>query len=408
MNFPKFQSQSCDDPAVFSAAAVWADMLEFDGEVAQPIGAGYAAERVADVVGILPDVQKILASDKPAVLFHNNPDGSYRLDAIGLPKTSLTKVGQLFLSLQGLPYREQVRQLIPTKIFHPEVELIYSLIDDPLFREAQAGLMTNRLLDGQLYGQHLNQRLGAIRKEAKKASFRKKVSDWVKPVIKNQRTLEDYLDFLVGVVECAQVVKVDLGYGPGYQQVATPDEMMQAFRELVDQGKDRGIFNGLIGYVVRLDHNLQKGFFLSAVFIFDAVQLSYSDDMTLAIGWLWRNCISPHRGHTFWRCDRCICKHHGIGPIEHQAWVCREYFAKHTAAYMARIDEFVRLNVEGRDPFWWIVRGELSPEIKVEGKKVKQPKHEQPQLFLNAFSDSGWAGTQAMQNSYQTDNRFSF
>jgi len=397
MKMLNFQSPSCDDPAAFSAAAVRADMLEFHGENRPSYGAYYAAGMVAAVVGILPCVQKILVSDKPAVLFHNNPDGSYRLDSNGLPKISITRVGQLLLSLQGLPYREQVRQEIHTKNFHPEVELIYPLIDDPLFRGAQEGLMTNRLPDGQLYGQCLNQRLDAIRKEAKKANFRKKVSDWVKPVIKKQRTLEAYLDTVVGSVECALVVKVDLGNMPAYQHVATPDEMMQDFRELLDQGKEQGIFNDLIGHVVRLDHNLQKGYFLSAVFIFDESQPRKSGDMTTTIGWFWRNYISPHHGHAFWYCDKCACKHHGIGLIDRQDWRQREYFATHTAAYMARIDEFVRLNIEGKDPLWWIDRGELSSKIKIEGKKVKWPRHEQSQPLLNAFN-MRWPSIPAMQN----------
>lgn len=378
------------------------------GESRPPYSADYAAGMVAAVVGILPCVQKILASDKPAVLFHNNPDGSYRLDSNGFPKISMTRVGQLLLSLQRLPYREQVRQQIPAKIFHPEVELFYSLIDDPLFREAQEGLMNYVLQDGQLCGQYLNRRLSAICKAAKNARFRRKVSDWVKPVIKKQRTLEAYLDTVVGSVECALVTKVDLGCRPGYQHLATPDEMLQDFRELLGQGKERGIFSGLIGHVVRLDHNPQKGYFLSAVFIFDESQPRYSTDMSTMIGEVWQNSISPRHGHAFWYCDRCTCKHHGIGLIYQQDWRQREYFATHTAAYMARIDEFARLNVEGKDPFWWIERGELSPEIKIEGKKVEWPKHEQPPLLLDSFRVSGWPGVPVMRNSYQAKVHYSF
>lgn len=216
---------------------------------------------------------------------------------------------------------------------------------DPCFNKAR------QVSDLEYDLKKLNEYVNTIRVEVGKEGFQKQINNHKRMVRKSTRSLISYINYLFKINSRILVLRVDLRYklnvmggvlmdregaGEAYDQVVKD---RNAFFQ---DKKTEPVFQGMVGYVWKLEHTLMTGFHYHCFFFFDGAKVRADINRAKMLGEYWVNNITNGKGLYF----NCNAKKEdyeslGIGMIGHDDFQMRENLME-TAKYLTKPDYYAR------------------------------------------------------------------
>lgn len=173
-----------------------------------------------------------------------------------------------------------------------------------------------------MYASLLNQRIDAMRAEAKTRAFQKKLARFVGYVRKNMTDMLRYIDALMHENQALVVVRLDLGYPyaewPPHEAPRKQVSYREAkrHRETLLQHLQNQFPVPLKGYAWKVLHSLQRSYHYQLLLFFDAQATDKIDDVALgkSVGLLWHKDITQGVG-TYHNHNASPKKPRGLGRI---------------------------------------------------------------------------------------------
>lgn len=231
-------------------------------------------------------------------------------------------------------------------------------------------------LNGKLEGEHMNDFVMLLQREAKVQGTAKKLNDWRRRTNKNQRRIERYLNALFECYARVVTVRVDL-YLP--RSLVDASEVDAVIREVEEQtAKDisaylRGndselagnalarvgieevmhardhlfanmpgkpsLFEHLIGHVWRIECSRVGGYHMHVAFFFDGSKVQQHEWLAQKICDYWRDGITDGSGYAH-NCNRNRYPDYVLGPTDHYDHDKRDRLLKRLE-YLAKDDQLV-------------------------------------------------------------------
>lgn len=293
----------------------------------------------------------------------------------GRKRLHYAKLGWNILSaLRGLG---EFQRQFPMHKPHPYAELFYRLSQErnlyhqlywaPPFSDAEL----------QNICDVLNGFVESIRSEARTAKCRASVNHFIRAAKENYASLIAYLNAWFQDRSRLLVLRVDWGYRkergwPDNKQSATAYEEVKKHREdfFSKMRSCPELFEHLLGYAIKLEYGLEKGFHYHGLFLFDGAKVR--EDVTLArlIGERWV-AITEDKG-LYFNCNaqKSVYPQCGIGMVHADDTVAREGLKK-IAQYMTKCDSVIKLVPPGNGRSFF--KGEMP---KPKEKKRGRPRQE--------------------------------
>lgn len=240
--------------------------------------------------------------------------------------------------------------------------------------------------DGAQQVKLLNSVISNIRSEGKSEGFRKRFSDQERRVREDERSAAALLDAHFRKRNRILVLRVDLGfdappsgmYDPLQNSVSHGD--VWAAREELVEYLEKIFPKTLLGWVLRLEYGLDKGFHFHLLVLLNGRDHRADELLAKRIGVHWVEVITAQRGH-YWNChvhkDSFRRKGKlGIGMIRHHDWLGRRNLA-HVASYLCKHDPFIEAHVPAGAPTLWI---SAIPKEKAD-RRGRPRMHETPDLI---------------------------
>lgn len=163
-----------------------------------------------------------------------------------------------------------------------------------------------------------------------------------------------YIDALFAFRARLIVIRVDLGYRKEISSQIDIYEANRYMNHLIANMRCQGIFSHKIGYIIKLEFGVEKGFHFHLLLFFDGAERKNSSHAYLAqeIGEYWSNVITSKRG-TYWNCNDQAdqFEHFGIRGIGVISWTDTNLINNlkyRVLAYLCKIDQFIRPKVDSK------------------------------------------------------------
>lgn len=163
---------------------------------------------------------------------------------------------------------------------------------------------------------------------------------------------KEYLQFATNCLGIpprrSMVLRLDFYYRPEHQRHVTIRQINADFEHLYNNFRCNTLFEGLQGYITKLEYGVEKGLHMHVILIFDARHKNPIRHVYHAkeIGKYWVNVITKGRG-TYWNCNDEAARYEvlgirGVGPIEPKDWQTRENFLNRVVGYLCKEEQFIR------------------------------------------------------------------
>lgn len=231
-------------------------------------------------------------------------------------------------------------------------------------------------LNGKLEGEHVNDFVMLLQREAKVQGTAKKLNDWRRRTNKNQRRIERYLNALFECYARVVTVRVDLYLSRSLVDASEVDAVIreveeQAAKDIsaylcgndselagnalarvgieeVMQARDHlfanmpgkpSLFEHLIGHVWRIECSRVGGYHMHVAFFFDGSKVQQHEWLAQQICDYWRDGITDGSGYAH-NCNRNRYPDYVLGPTDHYDHDKRDRLLKRLE-YLAKDDQLV-------------------------------------------------------------------
>lgn len=151
------------------------------------------------------------------------------------------------------------------------------------------------------------------------------------------------------------VLRLDLFYRSEIAKTITVERATEDLDRLLNNRRsNKTIFDGMIGYIAKLEYGILKGLHWHVIFFFDASIRHGAKHVYYAqqIGEYWVDCIT-HGVGSFWNCqtqmgDFVMLGTCGIGEIHYSDQDLRNNLALRVVSYLCKSEQYFRLKV-GKD-----------------------------------------------------------
>ncbi len=248
----------------------------------------------------------------------------------------------------------QARHEHPWHCFHPHVELFSDVIDDSVLppTNVELSLATRSYAD-------LDERekiamahrwvnaTNKLHQRAKTKVFKARIENFIRSANKRHKELALYLNALFRSHSSLFFIRADLGYTksndwPADLSMTIDFETVQQHLSAMTSGM-RSTFarDRLVGYALKIEHGLHKGFQVQALFVFDGQHADDAAAIVQRIAALWQTDATGGKG-LFYDCgkSRIALKTCGTGLIQRDDKGARDGLSK-AIAYMTKTDRYM-------------------------------------------------------------------
>lgn len=155
---------------------------------------------------------------------------------------------------------------------------------------------------------------------------------------------QSYCAYVNDLFECYSrlvVLRLDLSYQQTHVSPVTFEQTKADVQQLFKNTRHNHLFNGLEGYIGKIEYGLEKQMHIHSVWFFNAHQRRGNSHVYLAqcIGEYWCNTIT-HGAGTYWNCNdnRGDYRHNGIGLIEARDADKRHNLLSYVVKYLCKKD----------------------------------------------------------------------
>ncbi|MDR1461974.1 MAG: inovirus Gp2 family protein [Azoarcus sp.] len=275
--------------------------------------------------------------------------------------------------------------------YSPDLALLFNCLRNHPF-QTWAG----RNDRGYRYAIDANDFVTTLRREGERINVKRKIKDWRRNVQKNQKRLNDYLDYLFDRYARLMVVRLDLIYHKAAWDEAKEEQVLIRRIKLLDDfvsGKDQSptdemevlvslrevrqdwlhfhdnmrskpaLFQHLVGHAVRFEFASVAGYHIHAALFFDGSKVQHDEWLAEEIGKYWIK-TTQGRGY-FFNCNRQKYKRTALGLIDYYDEHKRDDLS-FALDYLVKDDQFVRAKTSPKAKLF--LTGKISPKAKGWGR----------------------------------------
>lgn len=294
-----------------------------------------------DLINVLKDasllVQEIIESKDDAVELYYGKDGDGLQVRHNIAGRSLRKLIKM-----NIPRDKQFSEL---HRLEPYIELAVQQMEAAGLYHAQWQYKKRVQCDDV---EVLNDCVDKIRQKAKSKQFQSILKNYERSSNKNYKELTEYVDALFERYSRLLVLRVDLGYQKEHSKT-TLAEAKQDREHLFRNTRSNKLFNGMVGYIWKLEHGPEKGFHYHMMFFFDGAKVREDGTLVRRIGQYWIDMITKGRG-VYYNCnaDKSRYKSCGIGMVHNADNLMRDSLTNLAVPYLTKTDLYMKLQTTGR------------------------------------------------------------
>lgn len=259
----------------------------------------------------------------------------------------------------------------------PDIRLFWDVVRNHDIRRCECGenpswIFKDHVIEAEVF----NDLVEKLRQRVERIGLKKRIADWQKNAIENQKRIEKYVTGLFEKYSRLVVIRLDLLYRKGAFSVEEAKAEEGKFRRQLDLDrkyfenggdvsiprgfssrvnieevlKDRAhffanmrskksLFQHLVGHIVRIEFSRFGGYHLHVALFFDGSQVLSDQWLADQIGVYWSNEITSGRGY-YYNCNRAKYPVRAVGMIEHWDFAKRAELMKRLS-YLAKKDQFV-------------------------------------------------------------------
>ncbi|WP_272657485.1 YagK/YfjJ domain-containing protein [Providencia sp. PROV118] len=276
-----------------------------------------------------------------------------------LQLTSVSPKGELFL--ETLKFINYIQSMKISRIqrLHPTLELLVSLFNKYRLSDILTDKDKYWLVDTPEHLQWLNEAFHEFQSTLKSPDYKKQVRTFEQGAQKNYRRAQQYIDSLYQRYSKLLVVRVDLSYKSGISHKIRAHHLRQHRQALYKAINSDPLFSCCIGYILKLEFGMEKGFHYHALFFFNGQKVWGDITLGKLIGELWQERITYMAG-LYFNCNYQKERYRelGIGLLKRADEGSKKGLLN-AVRYLCKADAWVRLAVpELKRTFW---RGEIKP-----------------------------------------------
>nr|WP_314264053.1 inovirus-type Gp2 protein [uncultured Moellerella sp.] len=276
-----------------------------------------------------------------------------------LQLTSASPKGELFL--ETIKFTAYIQSMEKSRIqrLHPSLELLISLSHQYRLSDILIDKDKYWLVDAPEHVQWLNEAFREFQSTLKIPDYKKQVRTFEQGAQKNYRRAQQYIDSLYQRYSKLLVVRVDLSYKSGISHKVKAHHLRQHRQALYKAINSDPLFSCCIGYILKLEFGMEKGFHYHALFFFDGQKVRQDITLGKLIGELWQERITDMAG-LYFNCNYQKEKYRelGIGLLKRTDMESKKGLLN-AVRYLCKTDAWVRLAVPELTRTFW--RGEIKP-----------------------------------------------
>lgn len=276
-----------------------------------------------------------------------------------LQLTSTSSKGELFL--ETLKFTRYIQSIKISQIqrLHPTLVLLVSLVNKYRLSDILTDKDKYWMVDTPEHLQWLNEAFREFQSTLKSPDYKKQVRHFEQGAQKNYRRAQQYIDSLYQRYSKLLVVRVDLSYKSGISHKIRAHHLRQHRQALYKAINSDPLFSCCIGYILKLEFGMEKGFHYHALFFFNGQKVWGDITLGKLIGELWQERITNMAG-LYFNCNYQKERYRelGIGLLKRADEGSKKGLLN-AVRYLCKADAWVRLAVpELKRTFW---RGEIKP-----------------------------------------------
>lgn len=276
-----------------------------------------------------------------------------------LQLTSASSKGELFLETLKFTRYIQSMKISQIQRLHPTLVLLVSIFNKYRLSDILIEGDKYWMVDTPEHLQWLNEAFREFQSTLKSPDYKKQVRHFEQGAQKNYRRAQQYIDSLYQRYSKLLVVRVDLSYKSGICHRVKAHHLRQHRQTLYKAINRNRLFSCCVGYILKLEFGIEKGFHYHALFFFDGQKVRRDITLGKLIGELWQERITDMAG-LYFNCNYQKERYRelGIGLLKRADAESKKGLLN-AVRYLCKADAWVRLAVpELKRTFW---RGEIKP-----------------------------------------------
>lgn len=247
--------------------------------------------------------------------------------------------------LQAVELIPQLQYLCPDHEFNPYVD---SFLNKAYHNDVE-GITRDQVSDRETIDR-LNNFVNDVIKDISSREFRLKRRRCRESVVKNAKSIEEYIDALFKRFPRLLVIRVDFGYQK--RRITNPDYGLDLLDVLDDKERminyvKRQYGDALVGHAWKMEHGILKSYHYHMVFFLNGRERRGDFHIARQLGEHWVYVITQGDGTTF-NCNAKKNKYSelAIGMVRRDDQLKREFLKDHVVDYLTKNDDYMRLKIE--------------------------------------------------------------
>ncbi|MEZ2896026.1 YagK/YfjJ domain-containing protein [Providencia rettgeri] len=272
---------------------------------------------------------------------------------------STSPKGELFLETLKFTRYIQSMKISQIQHLHPTLALLVSIFNKYRLSDILIEGDKYWMVDSPKHVQWLNEVFREFQSTLKSPDYKKQVRAFEQGAQKNYRRAQQYIDSLYQRYSKLLVVRVDLSYKSGICHRVKAHHLRQHRQALYKAINSDPLFSHCVGYILKLEFGMEKGFHYHALFFFNGQKVRQDITLGKLIGELWQERITDMAG-LYFNCNYQKERYRelGIGLLKRADEGSKKGLLN-AVRYLCKADAWVRLAVpELKRTFW---RGEIKP-----------------------------------------------
>ncbi len=272
---------------------------------------------------------------------------------------STSPKGELFLETLKFTRYIQSMKISQIQHLHPTLALLVSIFNKYRLSDILIEGDKYWMVDSPKHVQWLNEVFREFQSTLKSPDYKKQVRAFEQGAQKNYRRAQQYIDSLYQRYSKLLVVRVDLSYKSGICHRVKAHHLRQHRQALYKAINSDPLFSHCVGYILKLEFGMEKGFHYHALFFFNGQKVRQDITLGKLIGELWQERITDMAG-LYFNCNYQKERYRelGIGLLKRADAESKKGLLN-AVRYLCKADAWVRLAVpELKRTFW---RGEIKP-----------------------------------------------
>lgn len=157
----------------------------------------------------------------------------------------------------------------------------------------------------------------------------------------NYQSCCDYVDQLFDCYSRLVVIRLDFNYDQAFVSSVTFEQAQAHLKQLFDNTRHNKLFNGLEGYIAKIEYGLDKQIHIHSLLFFNGHKRQGSSDVDSAedIGEYWKNTVTKGTGY-YWNCNdkKRRYRYVGIGLVDARDIEKRNNLLSRVVRYLCKKD----------------------------------------------------------------------